>query len=430
MKKRSIIDFIQWSGQIGVLAYRHPENNISKYAKLQVNEAQEAIVVVNGTKSQKFGPGQYNLDSPNVPILREFFGVPFGGVNPWTVQIWFVNKLKPRDVQWRIDNFPVYDAAFQAQIPIGVSGTYGITVEDAERLVFQLALGFPYSGDGAQEITVDDFTEQLRGELTVKSKSLISKAFQANGYSVNQISAHLSDISSVLQPDLESFFDDYGCSLSKFYVTSIDVDTTTEYGRSVQEAISQQTAQKISGHTWQQSKMFETAQEAMRNSQGGGILGAVMMTGMMGGLGGGGGSAMAGGLMAPKYDQPTPTTGNAPAGGAPSQPQPAVREVFCSNCSRKYTTDKKFCPYCGDAYNPCPNCGADVDANATRCSTCGVSLSGQAAPTCPNCHAATVPGAAFCSNCGAPLSEDKCPRCGTPTRGMAFCPNCGLKISK
>ena len=44
--KRSIIDFIRWDGEIGVLAYRHPKINISKYAKLQVNEAQEAIVVV------------------------------------------------------------------------------------------------------------------------------------------------------------------------------------------------------------------------------------------------------------------------------------------------------------------------------------------------------------------------------------------------
>lgn len=77
--KKSIIDFIRWDGEIGVLAYRHAKQNISKYAKLQVNEAQEAVVIVNGTRSQKFGPGQYDMDSPNYPILRAFYGIPFGG---------------------------------------------------------------------------------------------------------------------------------------------------------------------------------------------------------------------------------------------------------------------------------------------------------------------------------------------------------------
>ena len=116
--RKPIIDFIKWSGEIGVLAYKHPQNNISKYAKLQVNEAQEAVLVVNGTKAQKFGPGQYDLDSPNVPILRNYFGIPFGNENPWTVQVWFVNKLTPKDIDWSIDEFPIYDPNFQAQIPI------------------------------------------------------------------------------------------------------------------------------------------------------------------------------------------------------------------------------------------------------------------------------------------------------------------------
>ena len=43
--KKSILDFIRWDGEIGVLAYRHPKINISKYSKLQVNEAQEAVVM-------------------------------------------------------------------------------------------------------------------------------------------------------------------------------------------------------------------------------------------------------------------------------------------------------------------------------------------------------------------------------------------------
>ncbi len=424
--KSSIIDFIRWSGDIGVLAYRHPKVNISKYAKLQVNEAQEAVIVVNGTKAQKFGPGQYDLDSPNIPILRAFYGIPFGGENPWTVQAWFVNKLTPKDIDWGIGNFPIYDQTFQAQIPIEAHGKYGITVSDAERLILKLALGYPANGDGAILVTADDFTEQLRGKLTVKTKSLITKIFAANKYGINEISAHLDDISNILEPELNSFFEEFGCKLSQFYVTTIGIDLSTEAGRIAQEAINQQTAQKISGHTWQQSKLFETAQQAVGNTQGGGgILGAVMMAGMFGGLGGGSNA----GIMTPSYGQPTPAPvgSNQPGQGAPVQPM--IREIYCSKCSKKYTSDKKFCPYCGDPYNPCPKCGADNDTEATRCVTCGASLTPSSGNACPNCHAPVAPGAAFCPNCGRPLSEHKCPRCGADTRGASFCPNCGMKIN-
>lgn len=198
--KKSIIDFIKWSGEIGVLAYRHPRSNISKYAKLQVNEAQEAIIVVNGTRSQKFGPGQYDLDSPNFPILRAFYGIPFGGENPWTVQAWFVNKLVPKNIDWKVSEFPIYDPTFQAQIPLVAEGKYGVTVTDAEKLILKLALGYPANSEQEIKVSADDFTEQLRGELTAKTKSLITRIFQANQYGINQISAHLTDISENLQP--------------------------------------------------------------------------------------------------------------------------------------------------------------------------------------------------------------------------------------
>ena len=422
--KNSIIDFIRWSGEIGVLAYRHPKVNISKYAKLQVNEAQEAVIVVNGTKAQKFGPGQYDLDSPNIPILRAFYGIPFGGENPWTVQAWFVNKLTLKDVDWGIDDFPIYDQTFQAQIPIEAHGKYGITVSDAERLILKLALGYPASGDGAIEVTVDHFTEQLRGELTAKTKSLITKVFSANKYGINEISAHLTDISNILGPELNPFFDEFGCRLSKFYVTSIGVDTSTESGRIAQEAINQQTAQKISGHTWQQSKLFETAQQAVSNSQGGGILGAVMMAGMFGGIGGGNA-----GIMTPNYTQPAPAPVGSAGQNQPAAAPPLIKEVYCSQCSRKYTSDKRFCPHCGNQYNPCPKCGADNDASATRCVTCGTQLTPKSGTACPNCHTSVTPGAAYCPNCGRPLSEHKCPRCGADTNGAAFCSNCGMKIN-
>ena len=52
----NIFDYIKWNGDMNILAYRHPKANLGKYTKLQVTDAQEAVVVVNGESMQKFGP--------------------------------------------------------------------------------------------------------------------------------------------------------------------------------------------------------------------------------------------------------------------------------------------------------------------------------------------------------------------------------------
>lgn len=431
----SIFDYIKWNGEIGVLAYRHPQKNISKYAKLQVQESQEAVILVNGERSQKFGPGTYDLNSPNVPILREFFGIPYGGENPWQVHAWFVNKLVPLDIEWDTNSFPVYDVNFGASVPVCAQGRYGITVTDAERLILKLCLGYPEDGKHGISVRADDFTEQIYGKLMTSTKSFITKVIRENQIGINDITAHLEDISAVLEPKINTLFEEYGCKLSNFYITSIGLDTSTESGQRVQEAIDNQTTQRISGHTWQQSKMFETANNAISNMQGGGfggLMGAVMMSNMMGMnmMGGQGGSAS---MMNPAYNQPTcAPAGQQPAQGqqAQGQPaQPAVRDVYCSNCSKKFPSDMKFCPYCGDPYNPCPRCGTDNPNGAARCVNCGTPLTGEGLPQqCPTCRTMVPPGAAFCPGCGRPMSsEPTCPRCGTPTNGAAFCPGCGMK---
>ena len=131
----------------------------------------------------------------------------------------------------------------------------------------------------------------------------------------------------------------------------------------------------------------------------------------------------------------------------------------------------------------CPNCSADLPADAVFCDQCGASL-GSGAPLvtpappaetpagenlCPQCGAPTIPGEAFCDNCGAslaapplvtpapaPAAEEKppaaaepadpvaelrapaaeppalvqCPACGADNLpGSNFCANCGISMA-
>jgi len=426
----AIIDLVRWSpqGNVTVYAYRFPETNLSTYTQLVVQESQEAVLFSKGQIVGKFGPGKHTLNTENLPILRSLFGIPFGGKNPFTAEVWFVNKIQTFSIDWETDSMSIHDADYNTQLPLVAKGRYGLKVSDAEKFLVKI-VGTKTS------FTQDDLTEQFFGEFSTKTKSTIVRFMNNHRIGFKGISGELDNLSEYLKGTMLSFWDNLGLDLMQFYITSVDIDTSTETGRKVKAAIDQQSAMSITGHTWQQEKMFDVANNAVDSfgKGNGGLLGGLMAMNMMGGMGGNAGVGT--GMMNPQYNQPSFTGNNQnPQGGGfvpqqGGQPQP-FREVYCSNCSKKFPSTHKFCPHCGDPYNPCPKCGTDNQENAKRCVSCGTALTGgEGGNACSNCNAPLQAGATFCGNCGKQVSlGDSCGRCGTPLApGVKFCPKCGNK---
>lgn len=412
----AIIDVVSWSpqGSKTIYAYRFPETNLSTFTQLIVQESQEAVLFSKGQIVGKFGAGKHTLDTENLPILRNLYGLPFGKKNPFTAEVWFVNKLQPYNIDWAINRMDIHDADYNTNLPLAAHGRYGLRITDAERFLMKIV-------GTRNEFTQADLTDQFFGEFSTKTKSTILQFMLNNNIGLKKISAYLDSISEHLKTIMLPFWEDLGLELTKFYITSIEVDSSTEVGRRVLDAISRQSAQSISGYTWQQEKAFDIANNAVEGMSGnnGGMLGAIIASNIMG---------RTDGMMNPQYSQPT-------FAGTPTQPQASqaaqgggVIEVFCSNCSKKFPNTHRFCPHCGDQYNGCPKCGTDNDQKAKRCVSCGTAL--QSEPTsCPNCNSPLVPGSAFCGNCGKQLqSGDNCSRCSSPLLPTAkFCPRCGQK---
>ncbi|MDR2466588.1 MAG: SPFH domain-containing protein [Prevotellaceae bacterium] len=422
----AIIDLVEWlpQGDKTIYAYRFPETNLSTYTQLIVRESQEAVLFSKGQLAGKFGPGKHTLDTENLPILRNLFGIPFGGKNPFTAEVWFVNMLQPYDIDWKTDSMSIHDADYNTRLPLVAKGRYGLKINDAEKFLIKIV------GTRA-EFSQEDLTDQFFGEFSTKTKSTILQFMLKHRIGFKSISAYLDDLSEYLKGTMTAFWDGLGLNLTRFYVTSIDIDESTETGRKVLEAISKQSEMSITGRTWQQEQMFNVANNAVEGlgGGGGGLLGGLVAMNMMGGFGGGGGAGA--GMMQPAFDQPS-FDGSARGDGAtPARPPQAIRDVYCSNCSRKFSNTHRFCPHCGDSYNPCPKCGTDNDPNARRCVSCGSALSdGDGTATCPSCNAPVPANAAFCGNCGKQMQapSDKCGRCGTALRPNAkFCPECGNK---
>jgi membrane protease subunit (stomatin/prohibitin family) len=421
----AIIDLVRWApqGNKTIYAYRFPETNLSTYTQLIVQESQEAVLFSKGQIVGKFGPGKHTLNTENLPILRNLFGIPFGGKNPFTAEVWFVNKIQTFSIPWAISKMSIHDPDYNTQLPLVAGGMYGTKLIDAEQFLIKVV-------GTKTEFTQDDLTQQSYGEFTTKTKSQIGQYVLKHRVGYKQISAFLDDLSEYLKNVLKPFWENLGFELTQFNITNVDIDQSTPEGKKVAEAIAQQSSMSITGHTWQQEQMFGVAGDAVNQigNGNGGLLGGLMAMNMMGGIGGG--SAVGGGMMNPQYQQPT--FGGQQQnfqGGQQQGPTQQIREVYCSNCSKKFPSNHKFCPHCGDLYNPCPKCGTDNQQNARRCVSCGMVLTGggEARNFCPNCNASLVAGATFCGNCGSKVSaSDNCSRCGTTLApGIKFCPKCG-----
>ncbi len=408
----AFIDVVDWQPSSNdIFAWRFPHDNLSTATQLIVRESQEAVFFSKGQILGKFGPGKHTLSTENLPLLRNLFGIPFGGKNPFTAEVWFVNKTAPLTIDWHTTSMRFMDPDYGQMIPLTASGRYGLKVRDAERFLVKL-VGTLTTFTSAQ------LTDHFTGPLVAKTNSAIVSYMTSNRVGITQIAAYLEPLSKFIEDPLKVFWEDYGMELTGFYITSVDLDTSTAEGKKISQALADRSAQNIAGYTWQQQQSFNVANNAISSGGGmggmGGMLGAVMMTGAMSNSGmgtqmmtppaGTGGFPNAGGMGGMAM-------GN--MGGMPgSSGMTQKKEVFCSNCAKKYPVTSRFCPFCGDPYNPCPVCGSDNATNARRCTTCGASLGGAA------------------GGMGAEgMAGANCPRCGSPVQpGVRFCPSCGNKL--
>jgi membrane protease subunit (stomatin/prohibitin family) len=117
----AFIDVVEWKdAKNDVFAWKfgqNQNNNLSTFTQLIVRESQEAILFSKGQILGKFGPGAHTLNTENLPLLRNFFGIPFGGKNPFMAEVWFVNKAAPLTIDWRTDTMRFHDPDYGEMAP-------------------------------------------------------------------------------------------------------------------------------------------------------------------------------------------------------------------------------------------------------------------------------------------------------------------------
>jgi len=253
-----LIDIIEWvDDSRHTLVWRFPRyhNQIKYGAQLIVRPGQSAILVREGRMADVFGPGQYRLETRNLPILSTLAGWRYGFDSPFKAEVYFVSTRQIADLKWGTPNPVMMRDADFGPIRLRAFGTYTLKATDPRALLQELV-----GADSSFE--ADEISELLRSIINQSFAELVASAEIA----ALDLAENYRELSEQLRHQVvERIDDEYGLDLPQLYIVNISLPPEVE------KAIDARTGMAVVGDMahYQQYQLGSAIPAAAENPAGG-----------------------------------------------------------------------------------------------------------------------------------------------------------------
>ncbi|WP_027708058.1 SPFH domain-containing protein [Zooshikella ganghwensis] len=260
------IDIIEWtddSRDTMVYRFERYNNEIKMGARLVVRESQVAVFINKGKIADLFEPGDYTLETDNLPILSTLQGWKHGFHSPFKAEVYFINTRRFTDLKWGTKNpITLRDPEF-GPMRIRAFGTYAIRITNAVDFIKEIV-----GTDG--HFTTDEITSQLRNLIVSRFADILGET----KIPILDMAANYDELGEFITKKIHGDFLAYGIDITKMLVENISLPTAVE------EILDKRTSMGILGNL-QQYTQFQTAtaiEKAAENE--GGMAGGGMGMGM------------------------------------------------------------------------------------------------------------------------------------------------------
>ena len=366
--KKQLLSVLEWKDSSkDVIVYRHPVDNreeIMNSSTLIVRPSQVAVFVHKGEVADIFGPGEYKLNTENIPFLTKMLSLPTGFNSRIKAEVYFINTKQFMGQKWGTQNpIMMRDADF-GTIRLRGYGTFSYKVEDAKVFMEEVF--------GTNAVyRVEDLTVQCRAILLQNISDAIAEA----QVPALDLAANYNEIAGKIQEVSQDEFKKIGLKLCKVAVENLSLP------EDVEKALDERSKLGILGDkmgTYTQYQSAQAIRDAANNPGGANLAGL--------GVGLGAGSVV----------------GNVFANSMANVKDEPTSKRKCVKCGASIGEKTKFCPECGASQvETCPKCGEAVQKGSKFCMNCGEKLIKE--KTCPKCGKTVKSSVKFCPECGEKL---------------------------
>ena len=255
------VDIIEWTdSSVDTMVYRFQRygNEIKFGAKLTVRESQMAVFVSEGEIADILGPGMYELETKNLPILSTLQHWQHGFESPFKAEVYFFNTRQFIDLKWGTKNpIMMRDKEF-SMVRLRTFGTYNIRIDDPSKFIREIV-----GTDG--HFTIDEISSQLRNLIVTRYTDILG----SSQIPVLDLAGNQEQLGKLLTQRIAPEFKDYGLELTKVLVENISLPPAVE------EALDKRTSMGMIGDL---NKYIQFgAAESMQNGISGGTGSAIEM---------------------------------------------------------------------------------------------------------------------------------------------------------
>ena len=283
--RAELIDIVEWiDDSEHTLVWRFPRyhNQIKYGAQLIVRPGQEAVFVSQGRVADVFGPGQYRLETKNLPILSTVLGWKYGFDSPFKAEVYFVSTRQITDLKWGTPNPVIMRDADFGPLRVRAFGSYTLRAVCPRTLLTEL-VGTDH------DFEADEVTELLRSAINMAFADVVSNS----GIAVMDLSTRYNELAEKLRLEVvERIDDEFGLEVPQLYIVNISLPAEVE------KALDARSGMGIVGDMQRyQAYQLGQAIPAAATNPAGGLAGAGVGLGMgmaiagpmmQNGLGGGG----------------------------------------------------------------------------------------------------------------------------------------------